>query len=43
VACEQGRLELDTGDDYDLEELKEEAWHIMVQRKAGKWITDSHI
>ena len=43
VACEQGRLELDTGDDYDLDELKEEAWHIMVQRKAGKGITDSHI
>jgi hypothetical protein len=40
VACEQGRLELDTGDDYDLDELKEEPWHIMVQRKAGNGITD---
>jgi hypothetical protein len=43
VACEQGRLELDTGNDYDLDELKEEAWHIMVQRKAGNGITDSPI
>jgi hypothetical protein len=43
VACEQGRLELDTGDDYDLDELKEEAWRIMVQRKAGNGNTDSHI
>jgi hypothetical protein len=32
-----------TTDDYDLDELKEEAWHIMVQRKACSRITDSHI
>jgi hypothetical protein len=43
VTCEQGRLKLDTGDDYDLDELKEEAWHIMVERKAGSRIMDSHI
>jgi hypothetical protein len=35
AACEQGRLNLDTGDDYDLDELKEEAWRIMAaERKA---------
>jgi hypothetical protein len=32
VACEQGRLNLDTGDDYDLDELKEKAWRIFVKR-----------
>jgi len=43
VACEQGRLNLDTGDDYDLDELKEEAWRIMAaERKARSGITDSH-
>ena len=35
VACEQGRLKLNTGDDYDLDELKEEAWRIMARRKAA--------
>jgi hypothetical protein len=44
VACEQGRLNLDTGDDYDLDELEEEARRIMAaQRKAGSRIMDSHI
>jgi len=43
VACEQGRLKLNTGDDYVLDELKEEAWRIMARRKAGSRIKDSHI
>ena len=43
VACEQGRLKLNTGDDYDLDELKEAAWRIMARRKAGSRIKDSHI
>jgi hypothetical protein len=43
VACEEGCLKLNTGDDYDLDELKEEAWRIMAQRKAGSRVTDSHI
>jgi hypothetical protein len=35
VACERGRLNLDTGDDYKLDELKEETWRIMtVERKS---------
>jgi hypothetical protein len=35
VACERGRLKLDTDDDYKLDELKEAAWHIMmVDRKS---------
>jgi hypothetical protein len=38
-----GRLKLNTGDDYDLDELKEEAWRIMARRKAGSRIKDSHI
>jgi hypothetical protein len=44
VACEQGSLKLDTGDDYDLDEVKEEAWRIMVaERKARSGTTDSRI
>ena len=43
VACEQGRLKLNTGDDYDLDELKEEAWRIMARRKASNGIMDAHI
>jgi hypothetical protein len=30
VCCEPGRLNLQTGDDYKLEELKDEAWRIMA-------------
>ena len=44
VACEQGRLELDTGDDYDLDELKEEAWRIMAaERNTRSGTMESHI
>jgi hypothetical protein len=36
VCCEPGRLNLQTGHDYKLEELKDQAWCIMaVQRKGG--------
>lgn len=35
VCCEQGRLKLDTGDDYMLDELKDEAWRIMVLNRAS--------
>jgi hypothetical protein len=35
VCCEPGRLTLDTGDDYKLDEIKENAWQIMkVERKS---------
>jgi hypothetical protein len=35
VSCDQGRLNLDTGDDYNLDELKDAAWRIMtVERKS---------
>src|SRR5215217_6231459 len=35
VCCEPGRLRLETGDDYKLDELKDEAWRIMtVERKS---------
>jgi hypothetical protein len=44
VACEQGRLNLETGDDYDLDELKEEAWRIMAaERRARSGVLDTHI
>jgi hypothetical protein len=44
VTCEQGRLKLNTGDDYDLDELKQEAWRIMVaRRRSSSGIIDSHI
>jgi hypothetical protein len=42
VCCEPGRLNLQTGDDYKLDELKDEAWRIMavertrLQTKAQK-------
>ncbi|WP_247495063.1 hypothetical protein [Bradyrhizobium sp. 164] len=37
-------LNLDTGDDYDVDELKEEAWRIMVaERKARSSIPDSRV
>jgi hypothetical protein len=35
VCCEQGRLILDTGDDYVLDELKKEAWRIMTIDRAS--------
>jgi hypothetical protein len=42
VACERGHLHLDTGDDYVLDELKQEAWRIMAtERKARSGITGS--
>ena len=35
VCCEPGRLTLETGDDYKLDELKDVAWHMMtVERKS---------
>jgi hypothetical protein len=36
VCCEQGRLNLDTGDDYRLDELKNEAWSIMLLNRASE-------
>jgi len=33
VCCEQGRLGLETGDDYQLDELKDEAWRIMATER----------
>ena len=35
VCCEQGRLALPTGDNYQLEELKDEAWRIMAAERKG--------
>jgi hypothetical protein len=35
VCCEQGRLNLDTGDDYKLDDLKKEAWRIMMLKRAS--------
>ena len=32
--CERGRLNLDTGDDCKLDELKEEAWRIMTVERS---------
>ena len=33
--CEQGHLNLETGDDYKLDELKDEAWRIMAAERKG--------
>jgi len=34
VCCEAGRMTLETGDNFELDELKNEAWRIMaVDRK----------
>jgi hypothetical protein len=35
VCCEPGRLALQTGDDYKLDELKDEAWRIMAVKRKG--------
>jgi hypothetical protein len=35
VCCEPGRLNLQTGDDYKLDELKDEAWRIMAVERRG--------
>jgi hypothetical protein len=35
VRCEPGRLNLQTGNDYKLEELKDEAWRIMAAKRKG--------
>jgi hypothetical protein len=35
VCCEQGRLGLETGDDYQLDELKDEAWRIMATERKS--------
>jgi len=35
VCCEQGRLTVPTGDNYKLEELKDEAWRIMAVDRKG--------
>jgi hypothetical protein len=35
VCCEPGHLSLESGDDYELDEIKNEAWRIMaVERKS---------
>ena len=37
VCCEPGQLNLETGDDYKLDEIKNEAWRIMtVERKTSQ-------
>ena len=35
VCCEPGRLALQTGDDYKLDELKDEAWRVMAVKRKG--------
>ena len=35
VCCEPGHLNLETGDDYKLDELKEEAWRIMLKARKS--------
>jgi hypothetical protein len=35
VCCESGRLNLETGDNYELDELKDEAWRIMAIERKG--------
>jgi hypothetical protein len=35
VCCEQGRITLKTGDDYKLDELKDEAWRIMMTERKS--------
>ena len=30
VCCEPGHLTMETGDDYKLDEIKDEAWRIMI-------------
>jgi hypothetical protein len=35
VCCEPGRLHLQTGDDYKLEELKDAAWCVMAVKRTG--------
>jgi hypothetical protein len=35
VCCDQGHLHLETGDDYKLDELKDEAWRIMAAERKG--------
>lgn len=35
VCCEPGRLTMETGDDYKLDEIKDEAWRIMtIERRS---------
>ena len=34
VCCDPGCLNLQTGDDYKLDELKDEAWRIMAVKRA---------
>jgi hypothetical protein len=35
ASCDQGRLNLGTGDDYNLDQLNDAAWRIMtVERKS---------
>ncbi|WP_156041799.1 hypothetical protein [Bradyrhizobium sp. URHD0069] len=35
VCCERGHLNLETGDDYKLDELKDEAWRIMTTERKS--------
>ena len=36
VCCERGHLNLETGDDYKLDELKDEAWRIMATERKSR-------
>ena len=35
VCCESGRLHLETGDDYKLDELKDQAWRILATERKS--------
>ena len=35
--CDAGVSDLASGHDYQIDELKNEAWRIMVAQKAGSW------
>ena len=35
--CDAGSPDLASGHDYNIDQLKGEAWRIMVARKAGTW------
>jgi hypothetical protein len=36
--CDAGNPDLASGHDYKIDELKNEAWHIIVARKAGNLV-----
>ena len=39
--CDAGNPDLASGHDYKIDELKNEAWHIIVARKAGNLVPAS--